>query len=95
MTAISRSQSDPSAYSVSILWGEPVRRSGCGGRVFRESVPAPPPVVTLDDYFTGNSEEECIAPNQVGFGRSPLADLYDQLSAQIILYSLGGRTGNL
>jgi hypothetical protein len=38
--------------------------------------PAPPPVVTLDDYFTGNTDEESIAPNQVGDGRPPLAELY-------------------
>jgi hypothetical protein len=35
-----------------------------------------PPVVTLDEYFMGNADEECIAPNQVGDGRPPLADLY-------------------
>ncbi|MDF9832114.1 hypothetical protein M2103_000322 [Ereboglobus sp. PH5-5] len=34
------------------------------------------PVVTLDEYFSGNTEEGCIAPNQVGYGRPSLADLY-------------------
>ena len=36
----------------------------------------PPPVVTLDDYFMGNTDEGSIAPNQVGYGRPPLAELY-------------------
>lgn len=35
-----------------------------------------PPVVTLDEFFTGNTDEECIAPNQVGDGRPPLAEFY-------------------
>jgi hypothetical protein len=38
--------------------------------------PDTPPVVTLDEYFVGNTDEECIAPNQVGYGRPPLADFY-------------------
>jgi hypothetical protein len=33
----------------------------------------------LDEYFTGNSDEWCIAPNQVDDGRPPLADLYARL----------------
>jgi hypothetical protein len=40
--------------------------------------PTTPPVVTLDDYFHGNSDEGCIAPNQVGYGRPSLADFYAQ-----------------
>jgi hypothetical protein len=40
-----------------------------------DECPAPPPVVTLDDYFKGNSDEGC-APIQVGFGRPSLAELY-------------------
>jgi hypothetical protein len=35
-----------------------------------------PPVVTLDEYFIGNSDEECIAPNQVDYGRPTLAEMY-------------------
>jgi hypothetical protein len=34
------------------------------------------PVVPLALYFEGNSDEECIAPNQVGYGRPSLAELY-------------------
>ena len=34
------------------------------------------PVVTLDEYFSGNTDEECIAPNQFGYGRPSLAELY-------------------
>lgn len=35
-----------------------------------------PPVVPLDSYFEGNTQEDCIAPNQVGYGRPDLAALY-------------------
>jgi hypothetical protein len=35
-----------------------------------------PPVVTLDEYFIGNAVEDSIAPNQVGYGRPALAELY-------------------
>ena len=35
-----------------------------------------PPVVALDEYFIGNTDEESIAPNQVGYGRPALAELY-------------------
>jgi hypothetical protein len=43
--------------------------------------PAPPPVVALDEYFTGNTDEECIAPNQVGYGRPALAEFYSRFKA--------------
>lgn len=39
-----------------------------------------PPVVSLDEFFAGNRDEECIAPNQVGYGRPALADLYARLT---------------
>jgi hypothetical protein len=32
--------------------------------------PVPPPVVRLDDSFTGNTDEGCIVPNQIGDGRA-------------------------
>lgn len=35
-----------------------------------------PPVVDLDEYFEGNTDEESIAPNQVGYGRPSLTELY-------------------
>lgn len=35
-----------------------------------------PPVVPLDEYFKDNTVEDCIACNQVGYGRPPLKDLY-------------------
>jgi hypothetical protein len=38
-----------------------------------------PPVVPLDAYFDGNSDEESIAPNQWGYGRPPLAQLWERL----------------
>ena len=38
--------------------------------------PKTPPVVALDEYFAGNTDEECIAPNQWGYGRPPLAEFY-------------------
>jgi hypothetical protein len=37
---------------------------------------AAPPVVELDDYFVGNTDEDSIAPNQIGYGRPSLADFY-------------------
>jgi len=37
------------------------------------------PVVDMDDYFAGNRDESCIAPNQVGYGRPNLAELYRRL----------------
>jgi len=43
--------------------------------------PAPPPVLTLDEYFTGNTDESSIAPNQAGYGRPPLAELYARFKA--------------
>ncbi len=39
------------------------------------------PVVPLAAYFEGNDFEECIAPNQWGFGRPPIAELYARLAA--------------
>lgn len=36
----------------------------------------PPPVVDFRLYFEGNTEEECIAPNQWGDGRPKIAELY-------------------
>ena len=38
-----------------------------------------PPVVQLDEYFSGNTNEECIACNQVGYGRPPLTQFYECL----------------
>jgi hypothetical protein len=40
-----------------------------------------PPVMELDDYFAGNTQEDAIAPNQIGDGRPGLADLYATLKA--------------
>ena len=36
-----------------------------------------PVVVGLQAYFEGNTSEDCIAPNQVGYGRPALAELYE------------------
>ncbi|MBE9610411.1 hypothetical protein [Chitinilyticum piscinae] len=38
------------------------------------------PVVTLDEYFTGNEQEESIAPNQWAFGRPSIRELYAHFS---------------
>lgn len=35
------------------------------------------PLLTLDEFFNGNTEEYSIAPNQFGFGRPPLAEIWD------------------
>ena len=40
-----------------------------------------PPVVSLEDYFEGNSQEDSIAPNQIGFGRPSLERMYEILKA--------------
>ncbi|PHV20872.1 hypothetical protein CSQ92_15900 [Janthinobacterium sp. BJB446] len=37
-----------------------------------------PPVIDLDLYFAGNTDEESIAPNQWGYGRPPIAQLYER-----------------
>lgn len=34
------------------------------------------PVVTLEDYFEGNTDEECIAPNPWGEGRPSVREIY-------------------
>ncbi|WP_157032205.1 hypothetical protein [Kitasatospora cheerisanensis] len=33
------------------------------------------PLVSLADFFTGNTVEDSLAPNQWGYGRPPLAEL--------------------
>lgn len=35
-----------------------------------------PPIVSLDEYFEDNIVEDCIACNQVGYGRPHLKELY-------------------
>jgi hypothetical protein len=35
-----------------------------------------PPVVELDEYFIGNTDEESIAPNAWGDGRPTIAEIY-------------------
>jgi len=37
------------------------------------------PLLTLDEFFQGNTEEDAIAPNQWGFGRPSLAEIWDML----------------
>ena len=39
------------------------------------------PVVSLDEYFVGNHQEDSIAPNQWGEGRPPIAEIYARLKA--------------
>ncbi|WP_448132765.1 hypothetical protein [Stenotrophomonas rhizophila] len=39
------------------------------------------PVVPLDAYFTGNDQEESIAPNQWEFGRPPIRELHARFQA--------------
>ena len=36
------------------------------------------PIVTLDEYFIGNMQEDSIAPNQWGEGRPSIKELYSQ-----------------
>lgn len=37
------------------------------------------PLLTLDEFFSGNTEEDSIAPNQWGYGRPTLSELWDVL----------------
>jgi len=37
------------------------------------------PVVSIDDYFQGNEDEESIAPNQWGDGRPSVREIYEHL----------------
>lgn len=34
------------------------------------------PLLTLDEFFNGNTEEDSIAPNQWGYGRPALAEIW-------------------
>jgi hypothetical protein len=38
------------------------------------------PLLALPEFFEGNSGEDSIAPNQWGFGRPPLAEIYRRLT---------------
>ncbi len=37
-----------------------------------------PPVVDFTLYFAGNTEEECIAPNQWGYGRPSIIGMFER-----------------
>lgn len=37
------------------------------------------PLLTIDEFFSGNTEEDSIAPNQWGFGRPTLSEIVDTL----------------
>jgi len=37
------------------------------------------PLLTLTEFFEGNTEEDSIAPNQWGYGRPPLAEIHRRL----------------
>ncbi|MDO5096425.1 MAG: hypothetical protein Q4D65_07675 [Peptostreptococcaceae bacterium] len=37
------------------------------------------PLLTLNEFFCGNTEEDSIAPNQWGFGRPELSEIWDML----------------
>ncbi|MGC0421954.1 hypothetical protein [Embleya sp. AB8] len=51
---------------------EVISRTGADGAM---------PLLTLDEFFDGNDNEECIAPNQWGYGRPPLSVLVERLRA--------------
>ena len=40
-----------------------------------------PPTIHYRKYFEGNRDEECLAPNQWGFGRPSIAELYERFEA--------------
>lgn len=35
------------------------------------------PLLTLDEFFEGNTAEDAIAPNDWGYGRPPIAEIWD------------------
>lgn len=37
------------------------------------------PMLTLDEFFEGNTAEDSIAPNDWGYGRPPIAEIWDML----------------
>lgn len=39
------------------------------------------PVVSLDEYFLGNEQEDSIAPNQWGYGRPSIREIHARLKA--------------
>ncbi|MBY6034381.1 hypothetical protein KUV59_14460 [Marinobacter daepoensis] len=45
-------------------------------QVLSEADPSCCPVVTLDEYFVGNDDEESIAPNNWGYGRPSIQVIY-------------------
>jgi hypothetical protein len=45
----------------------------------RTGADGPMPLLTLDEFFDGNTEEGSLAPNQWGYGRPPLAELAERL----------------
>ena len=46
-----------------------------------EADPKVPPVIDLDEYFTGNDDQWCIAPNQWEYGRPELSEFYARFKA--------------
>lgn len=38
------------------------------------------PLLTLDEFFNGNTDEYSIAPNQWGYGRPPLSEMWKMLN---------------
>lgn len=45
-------------------------------RILSKEDPERYPVVTLDDYFSENDDEESIAPNNWGYGRPSIKEIY-------------------
>ncbi|MEU6262060.1 hypothetical protein [Saccharopolyspora shandongensis] len=39
------------------------------------------PLLTIDEFFVGNTDEESLAPNQWGYDRPPLAEIEKRLRA--------------
>lgn len=37
------------------------------------------PLLSLDEFFNGNTSEDSIAPNQLGYGRPSLAEIWEAL----------------
>ena len=41
------------------------------------------PLLTLDEFFEGNTEEDSIAPNDCDFGRPSIAEIWELFGRQV------------
>ncbi len=46
------------------------------------------PLLTLDEFFNGNTEEDSIAPNQWGYGRPTLSEIWGMLQKIELMHNI-------